>query len=113
MLILIKKKKIKNIIYYKMIFKAKKIASKKNYYFEFEINCDKYIISFETNEKTIFIYDVTIQVGIKSALEKIKDINKVDKLYKDSINRTYNGNKINENILLIGACNPYRKRKEN
>jgi len=60
MLILIKKKKIKNIIYYKMIFKAKKIASKKNYYFEFEINCDKYIISFETNEKTIFIYDVTI-----------------------------------------------------
>ena len=96
-----------------MIFKAKKIASKKNYYFEFEINGDKYIISFETNEKTIFIYDVTIQVGIKSALEKIKDINKVDKLYKDSINRTYNGNKINENILLIGACNPYRKRKDN
>ena len=96
-----------------MIFKAKKIASKKNYYFEFEINCDKYIISFETNKKTIFIYDVTIQVGIKSALEKIKDINKVDKLYKDSINRTYNQNKINENILLIGACNPYRKRKDN
>ena len=28
------------------------------------------------------------------------------------INRTYNGNKINENIRLIGACNPYRKRKE-
>ena len=29
------------------------------------------------------------------------------------INRTYNGNKISDNIRLIGACNPYRKRKEN
>ena len=27
------------------------------------------------------------------------------------INRTYNGEKLNENIRLIGACNPYRKRK--
>ena len=27
------------------------------------------------------------------------------------INRTYNGEKIYENIRLIGACNPYRKRK--
>ena len=26
-------------------------------------------------------------------------------------NRTYNGEKINENIRLIGACTPYRKRK--
>ena len=51
--------------YYKMIFKAKKIASKKNDYFEFEISDDKYISSFETNEKTIFIYDVTLQVGIR------------------------------------------------
>ena len=29
------------------------------------------------------------------------------------INRTYNGNKISDNIRLIGACNPYRKRKGN
>ena len=29
------------------------------------------------------------------------------------INRTYNGNKFNDNIRLIGACNPYRKRKGN
>ena len=29
------------------------------------------------------------------------------------INRTYNGNKIRDNIRLIGACNPYRKRKGN
>ena len=29
------------------------------------------------------------------------------------INRTFNGNKLCENIRLIGACNPYRKRKEN
>jgi len=27
------------------------------------------------------------------------------------INRTYNGEKINENIRLIGTCTPYRKRK--
>ena len=51
--------------YYKMIFKAKKIASKKNDYFEFEISDDKYISSFETYEKTIFIYDVILQVGIR------------------------------------------------
>ena len=29
------------------------------------------------------------------------------------INRNYNGIKINDNIKLIGACNPYRKRKGN
>ena len=29
------------------------------------------------------------------------------------INRTYNGNKFSDNIRLIGACNPYRKRKGN
>ena len=28
------------------------------------------------------------------------------------INRTYNGEQLSENIRLIGACNPYRKRKE-
>ena len=27
------------------------------------------------------------------------------------INRTYNGKKLEDNIRLIGACNPYRKRK--
>ena len=29
------------------------------------------------------------------------------------INRSYNGNILSDNIRLIGACNPYRKRKEN
>ena len=29
------------------------------------------------------------------------------------INRTFNGNIIIDNIRLIGACNPYRKRKGN
>lgn len=96
-----------------MIFKAKKISSKNNYFFEFEINDGKYIISFETNEKNIFVCDVTLQVGVKASLEKMKGVNKVDKLCEDSINRTYYWNKINENILLIGVCNPYRKRKEN
>ena len=30
-----------------------------------------------------------------------------------SINREYNGKNINDNIRLIGACNPYRRRKDN
>ena len=29
------------------------------------------------------------------------------------INRTFNGEKLSDNIRLIGACNPYRNRKEN
>ena len=29
------------------------------------------------------------------------------------INRTYNGNSFSDNIRLIGACNPYRKRSKN
>ena len=29
------------------------------------------------------------------------------------INRTFNGEKLEDNIRLIGACNPYRQRKEN
>ena len=29
------------------------------------------------------------------------------------MNRTYNGNKINDNIRLIAACNPYRKIRQN
>jgi energy-coupling factor transporter ATP-binding protein EcfA2 len=29
------------------------------------------------------------------------------------INREYNGKNINDNIRLIGACNPYRRRKDN
>ena len=29
------------------------------------------------------------------------------------INRTFNGEKLEDNIRLIGACNPYRYRKEN
>ena len=29
------------------------------------------------------------------------------------INRTYNGKSFSDNIRLIGACNPYRKRKGN
>ena len=28
------------------------------------------------------------------------------------INKTYNGEKLNDNIRLIGACNPYRRRKK-
>ena len=94
--------------YYNMIFKTQKVISKTNYYFEFEINDDKYIISFLAKENTSFIYDVILQVGIKIidikreipqnivdytkklcyfkvGLEKIKETEKLDKLYRDTI----------------------------
>ena len=29
------------------------------------------------------------------------------------INRTYNGKRVSDNIRLIGACNPYRRRNRN
>ena len=53
----------KKYIYYKKVFKVPKSKSKKgNYYFEFELDDDKYTISFESKGKT-FIYDVSLEVG--------------------------------------------------
>ena len=36
----------------------------------------------------------------------------LDLLTEIFVNRTFNGKKLEDNIRLIGACNPYRKRKE-
>jgi len=78
-----------------------------NYYFEFIINADKYIISFDSKEST-YIYDVTLEVGKKAidirkrikqnvveyyekvehfiaALEANGENNKVDVLFKDTL----------------------------
>ena len=56
------------IFYYKKIFKINKSTAKgkkaNNYYFEFEIDDDKYSISFESKGIT-FIYDVIVEMGKK------------------------------------------------
>ena len=72
-----------------------------NYYFEFEINDEKYIISFDSKGGS-FLYDVSLEVGKKikinqnkeyyqtieyfiKALEKNGEENKIDILYKETI----------------------------
>ena len=54
------------IYYYNKIFKVNKLAGKgkkgNNYYFEFETNDEKYIISFDSKGSS-FIYDVKLEVG--------------------------------------------------
>ena len=99
------------IYYYKKVYKVKKSAGKgkkgNNYYFEFEISEDKYIISFDSKGST-FIYDITLEVGkiiidirrkinqdnieyiekieyFEKALKKNGEENKIDYLYKDTL----------------------------
>ena len=59
------------------------------------------IASEKKNEEVWFFFD---EINTCLSLSLITEI---------FINRTYNGNKINDNIRLIGACNPYRKRIRN
>ena len=86
------------------------------------------------NNGEIAIKTISIYQGLndKDICNKLEIINEYAKEVKDEIwvffdeintclsfsllteifiNRTYNGEKLNENIRLIGACNPYRKRK--
>ena len=98
------------IFNYKKIFKVNKSTAKgkkaNNYYFEFDIGDDKYSISFEVKGIT-FVYDVIVEKGkkiiqikrkikqnieyqekLKCFLKALKDNNeenKIDLLYKDSI----------------------------
>ena len=98
------------IFYYNKIFKAKKSIGKgkkiKNFYFEFETNDEKYIISFDSKGNN-FIYDVNLEVGKRiidirrkinqnkeyyetielfiKALEKDGEENIIDDLYKETI----------------------------
>ena len=97
--------------YYKKIFKFKKSKEKgkkgNDYYFEFEIDEDKYTISFNSKGNT-FIFEVTLEVGkiiipirrkvnqndidynekiddFIYALEKNSENDKIDLLYKDAL----------------------------
>ena len=98
---------------YKKIFRAinKSKTSKKKeikYYFEFEIGDTKYIISFNAQKDVYFIYDITLQWGkadinirrkinqnkvgyiekleiFKEALEAKNETEKIQELYKETI----------------------------
>ena len=83
-------------------------------------------------EKTIRVININPCLNDKDICKEMNLINEDAKKIKDEIwvcfnkintclslpllteifmNRTYNGEKINDNIRLIGECNPYRKRK--
>ena len=86
-------------------------------------------------EETLSIINIDPGFNDKKLIEKMKEVNKKaielgDKnlwLFLDElntcdslslikeifINRTFNGIKMEENIRIIGACNPYRKKMEN
>jgi hypothetical protein len=72
------------LYYYNKIFKVSKSAGKgkkgNNYYFEFEINDEKFIISFDSKGST-FIYDVNLEVG-KRILEIRRKINQNKEYYQ-------------------------------
>ena len=99
-----------NQIYsYKKIFKANKPTGSKGnqYYFEFQVEDDKYIISFDSKGKT-FVYDVSLEKGKKrikikrkinqnileyyekmnifiKSLKENNEENQIDTLYKETI----------------------------
>ena len=87
-------------------------------------------------EKLVEKIDINPGITDKEITDKMREINNMTKSgkYKDKelwaffdeintcltlslltqvfINRTFNGEKLEDNVRLIGACNPYRKRKE-
>jgi len=86
-------------------------------------------------KKTVEIINIHPEINDKKLCEKVEKKDEIARTCKDEelwlffdeintcsslsliteifINRTYNGKKISDNIRLIGACNPYRRRKEN
>ena len=88
-------------------------------------------------EQLVEKFDIHSGITDKDIINKMKEMNKLAKTkkYKDKelwaffdeintclslsilteifINRTFNGEKLEDNIRLIGACNPYRLRKKN
>ena len=88
-------------------------------------------------ETTLKIINIHPGINDEVLCEKMDEANKEAEVYKEKgkvlwvffdeintclslsliteifINRNYNGKKVNDNIRLIGACNPYRKRKGN
>ena len=70
--------------YYNKIFKVNSDSGKgkkrNNFYFEFEINDEKYVISFDSKGKT-FIYEVNLEVGKRIIIIKRK-INQKKEYYQ-------------------------------
>ena len=121
------------IYYYKKIYKVNKLTGKNlnNYYFEFQIDDDKYVISFYSEGNSIFVYDVILEV-----VEKVKNIrrkinqtsieyyekmncfieslkrngekNKIDELYKETI-ELYSQKK-GFSLLITLFLNIYKKK---
>ena len=91
---------------------------------------------FNSGEELVEKIDINPGITDKEITDKMREINNMAKSgkYKDKelwaffdeintcltlslltqvfINRTFNGEKLEDNVRLIGACNPYRKRKE-
>ena len=94
----------KNKLYnYTKIFKVKpNEKNNNNYHFEFNINDDKYIISFDSKGKT-FIYEVTLEM--ESKINQIKSkINQNVMEYYEKMHifmKALNENKENKNIDLL------------
>ena len=106
-----------------------------------ETGCGKTSLILKLNqilnngEKTIKIINIHPGISNEDIYKYMREIDKEAKKNKDKeiwaffdeintclslsllteifINRTYNGETLSENIRLIGACNPYRKRKAN
>ena len=106
-----------------------------------ETGCGKTMLITKLNQilnngkKTVEIIDIHPGINDEKLCKIMKEKDEIAKKQKDEelwlffdeintclslsliteifINRTYEGNKISDNIRLIGACNPYRKRKGN
>ena len=88
--------------YYSKIYKASKSAGKgkkgNNYYFEYEIGDEKYIISFDSKGCT-FVYDINLEVG-KTIIKIKRKINQ-NKEYNEKIDSFINAlkKKGEENLI--------------
>ena len=106
-----------------------------------DTGCGKTMLITKLNQllnngvKTVEIIDIHPGINDEKLCSKMKEKDEIAKKQKDKelwlffdeintclslsliteifINRTYAGKKISDNIRLIGACNPYRKRKGN
>ena len=84
---------------------------------EFKRNSSKKITIHPLNTvKDLFRYMTEIEAKSNKENEVLVFFDEINTclslsiLIEISINRTYNGENLSENIGLIGACNPYRKR---
>ena len=107
-----------------------------------ETGCGKTSLIIKLNQllnngvETLIIININPSINDKFLIKKMKEINNIaENSYKGKIlwiffdelntcdsmallteifiNRSFNGNKLNENIRIIGACNPYREKKLN